>query len=131
MVNSLMRRRRVGAYAVAFALASPAAAQDAAPSAGSPPLSGIEEIVVTATKREQNIQDVPIAVTALSEVMIERAGVKDLRDLPTLSPSFNMNSSQTESQGSTLRIRGDEDQRAQSVIQMQGQAHGGGFREIT
>ena len=106
MVNSLMRRRRVGACAVAFALALPATAQDAAPSGASPPLSGVEEIVVTATKREQNIQDVPIAVTALSEVTIERAGVKDLRDLPTLSPSFNMNSSQTESQGSTLRIRG-------------------------
>jgi outer membrane receptor protein involved in Fe transport len=68
--------------------------------------TGIEEIIVTATKREQNIQDVPIAVTALSEATIERAGVKDLRDLPTLSPSFNMNSSQTESQGTTLRIRG-------------------------
>jgi outer membrane receptor protein involved in Fe transport len=66
----------------------------------------IEEIVVTATKRSANVQDVPIAVTALDAVQLDRAGVKDLRDLPTLSPSFNMNSTQTESQGTTLRLRG-------------------------
>ncbi|MBI1191437.1 MAG: TonB-dependent receptor [Tepidisphaera sp.] len=68
--------------------------------------SPIEEIVVTATKRVANVQDVPVAVTALSSIQLDRAGVKDLRDLPTLSPSFNMNASQTESQGSTLRLRG-------------------------
>ncbi len=66
----------------------------------------LEEVTVTATKREESIQDVPIAVTAVTELQLERAGVEDIRDLPLLAPSFNMNSSQTESQGSTLRIRG-------------------------
>ena len=66
----------------------------------------IEEVVVTATKREQSLQEVPVAVTALAPEALERAGVKDLRDLDTLAPSFNMNSSQTETGGSTLRIRG-------------------------
>ncbi len=66
----------------------------------------LEEITVTATKREESIQEVPLAVTAISPLQIERAGVQDIRDLPTLAPSFNMNSSQTESQGTTLRIRG-------------------------
>jgi outer membrane receptor protein involved in Fe transport len=66
----------------------------------------LEEIIVTATKREESIQDVPIAVTALDAQALERGGIKDLRDLSTIATSFNMNSSQTESQGSTLRIRG-------------------------
>ena len=66
----------------------------------------IEEVVVTATKREQSLQEVPVAVTALSPEVLERAGVKDLRDLDAVAPSFNMNSSQTETGGSTLRIRG-------------------------
>ena len=66
----------------------------------------LEEIIVTATKREESVQDIPIAVTAIDSLTLERAGVKDLRDLSTVAASFNMNSSQTESQGSTLRIRG-------------------------
>ena len=66
----------------------------------------IEEIIVTATKRNESLQEVPIAITAISADALEKAGVKDLRDLSTVAASFNLNSSQTESQGSTLRIRG-------------------------
>ncbi len=77
-------------------------AQDAAAAEG----LFVEEITVTATKREESLQDVPIAVTAITPLQIERAGMLDIRDLPTLASSFNMNSSQTESQGTTLRIRG-------------------------
>ena len=71
-----------------------------------PALAQIDEILVTATKREQSLQDVPIAVSAYNSVQLDRAGVKTIRDLPLLSPSFTMNSSQTESQGTTLRLRG-------------------------
>lgn len=63
-------------------------------------------VQVNATRRTESLQDVPIAVTALNGQELERAGVSDLRALDNLSPSFNMNSSQSESQGSTLRIRG-------------------------
>lgn len=66
----------------------------------------IEEITVTATKREASIQDVPVAVTALSGSDLDDAGVQDLRDLSIVAASFNMNSFNTENQGSTLRIRG-------------------------
>ncbi len=66
----------------------------------------IEEIVVTAQKREEGVQEVPIAVTAISNQELERSGIQDVRDLQMLAPSFNMNSSQTESQGTTLRVRG-------------------------
>ncbi|MDA7767522.1 TonB-dependent receptor [Porticoccaceae bacterium] len=71
-----------------------------------PATAAIEEVVVTATKREANIQDIPIAVTALSAVQLERAGVDTLRDLNRLSTSFSMNTTDTEAGSGTLRLRG-------------------------
>ena len=71
-----------------------------------PAMAAIEEVVVTATKREANIQDIPIAVTALSAVQLERAGVDTLRDLNRLSTSFSMNTTDTEAGSGTLRLRG-------------------------
>jgi iron complex outermembrane receptor protein len=50
-----------------------------------------DEIVVTTRKREENLQDVPIAVTAISGDFIERAGVRDLRDIAQLDPSLSVN----------------------------------------
>lgn len=49
----------------------------------------IEEIVVTAQKREQSLQDVPISVNAFSKDFMARAGVNDVRGLVTLTPGFN------------------------------------------
>ena len=48
----------------------------------------IEEIVVSARKREENIQDVGIAVSALSQTEIEQAFARDLRDLVFVSPNL-------------------------------------------
>ncbi len=48
----------------------------------------LEEIVVTAQKRAENIQDVPIAVTALSSSTLETTGFESLADLTRLSPSL-------------------------------------------
>jgi len=49
----------------------------------------IEEVVVTAQKREQSLQDVPLAVSAFGQDFMERAGVEDVRDLVALSPGFS------------------------------------------
>ena len=66
----------------------------------------IEEIVVTAQKREQSLQDVPIAISAYDANTLRRAGVKDLRDITALSPSLVLTSTQSETAGTTARIRG-------------------------
>ncbi len=66
----------------------------------------LSTVTVTATQRTESIQDVPIAVTALDAEALEKAGVADITNLPALSASFNMSNSQSESGGSTLRIRG-------------------------
>jgi len=66
----------------------------------------IEEIVITATKREQSLQDVPIAVTALDGDTLRRANIRDMRDLQQLTPSLVLTSTQSETAGTTARIRG-------------------------
>ena len=48
--------------------------------------SGIEEVIVTGTKREQSSQDVPIALTAISEEMLKKQFRSDILALGELSP---------------------------------------------
>lgn len=79
------------------------AADQTSEDAGSRRLS---TVTVTAQQRVESIQDVPIAITALSTEDLERAGVADIKGLDQVAPSFNMNTSDTESGGITLRLRG-------------------------
>ena len=65
-----------------------------------------EPIVVTATLRTMDVQDIPLAVTAVSPVQLERQGIADIKNLSSISPSFNIQSSQTETQGTSIKIRG-------------------------
>lgn len=51
----------------------------------------IEEVVVTATKRAENLQDVPIAVSAFTGTQLEEAGVRDIRDIVRQTPGLTMN----------------------------------------
>ena len=66
----------------------------------------VEEVIVTATKREESIQDVPIAVSAFAGEVLEQRGVQDLYGLQEVSPSIVVYSSNSTSNGGTLRIRG-------------------------
>lgn len=50
----------------------------------------LEEVVVTATKREQNLQDVSVAVTALTADLIKEAQITSSEDLTFLVPSLNL-----------------------------------------
>ncbi len=50
--------------------------------------SALEEIVVTAQKREENLQTVPIAVSALNANQIERAFARDIQDIEGMSPNL-------------------------------------------
>lgn len=48
----------------------------------------LEEVVVTAQKREERLQDVPVAVTALSGAQLASAGINDTASLTNLTPSL-------------------------------------------
>lgn len=68
---------------LAFAVSTVGALGAGSASAQSPPdgVDQIQEIVVTAQKREQRIQDIPFSVTAISAEDMERAGARDFHDL--------------------------------------------------
>ncbi len=48
----------------------------------------LEEVTVVAQRRSENLQDVPIAVSALSAATIERADIHDLTDIATRAPNL-------------------------------------------
>ncbi len=64
-----------------------------------------EEIVVTAQKREQNIMDVPVAVTAVTSADLDASGIKDMFDLQQNVPGLIVGRSQTATT-SNFAIRG-------------------------
>ena len=87
--------------ACAFGFAGVASAQSA-PQDGP---TTIDDIIVTAQKREQNLQDVPIVVTSLPAQVLENAGVRDIKDLQILTPGMTVTSTSSEA-STTARIRG-------------------------
>ncbi len=50
----------------------------------------LEEVVVTAQKRVENVQDVPLAVSVVSEGEMESAGVREFADMAKVAPSLNI-----------------------------------------
>ena len=56
-------------------------------------LAQIEEVVVTAQKRVEDIQDVPISITAISGNMIEDSGIDTLQDLGQYVPNLTLSKS--------------------------------------
>ena len=77
----------------------------------------IEEILVTATKRETGLQQTPIAISAFTGEQLERAGVNDLQDIDLFTPglfiggnaSFGSNGYSIRGIGSTLIGVGGDD----------------------
>jgi iron complex outermembrane receptor protein len=63
-----------------------------APETGGPATSAtegqLEEVVVTATRREEQTQKVPVALAAISSAELEQAGVQNFSDLANLTPSL-------------------------------------------
>ena len=94
----------VGASLLALAVAGPAFAQDQASPTGNA-ASSVEEIIVTATKREQTLQDVPISVSVTGQKTLERAQIRDLIDLQSVVPSLKVSQFNAASQTNFI-IRG-------------------------
>ena len=91
-------------FALALA-AAPAWAQEDGP----PPPADAEvvedAIIVTATKREATLQEIPVAVSVTSGATIEQAQIRDLKDLSSLVPSLRVNTLQS-SANTNFIIRG-------------------------
>lgn len=92
--------------ATALVLAGPAYAQDAAsPQATSAPQSGLEDIVVTARKREESIQDIPVAVSAFSQAQIDRADLTSVEKIASSTPQLTVGRASNGS-GAQISMRG-------------------------
>ena len=95
---------RAAAVLAAVSLqAAPARAQ-IAPSAA--PADGLAEIVVTARRRAENLQDVPVAVTAISAATLEQQAVTSLGDLNSFVPNMKISSDRATSSTINVYIRG-------------------------
>ena len=66
-----------------------AVAQDAP--AGGKVLQGLEEVTVTAQRREEAAQTVPLAITALSADMLERQQIRSIAQLDQVVPNIVIN----------------------------------------
>ena len=87
----------MGATTAMAAQATPPASSDEAPPA--PPeapapahvaVTSGNEIIVTATKRETSLQNVPVAVSVTTASTIERAHIRDIKDLASVVPSLRV-----------------------------------------
>jgi len=92
----------VGFGALVAGLASPVVAQEAVEEDDSRTL---QTITVTATKREQTLQDVPVAVSVVGNETIEKAEIQDLGDLQSIVPSLRVGQLQS-SANTNFIIRG-------------------------
>ena len=101
-----MNRIYLAASVSALLVATSAHAQDGPGLTQAAPIAVEDEIIVTATRRAQSIQDVPIAVAAYSGEQLERQGIRDITSLESVSPNFNLSTAQTTSGSTTLRVRG-------------------------
>jgi iron complex outermembrane recepter protein len=81
------------------AAATPVAAGDTVTGAESGPL---QEIVVTATRHEENLSKVPLSVTALTQDAMDVRGIKDILDVARFTPGINIDNSGT----NNIAIRG-------------------------
>lgn len=97
-----VRAAALSATALSLAFAMPAYAQDAA---ADDDQGGITEIVVTAQKVAENVQDVPIAITAITSERLETTGVTSLEGLTQLVPSVSFRKGTT-SANSAIVMRG-------------------------
>ena len=103
MAPRLLRRSSLSLAIVASLVAPAALAQQAEPPAEEP--STLATLTVTAQKREEALQDVPIMLTVLPEQLMRDAGITDIKDVQLLVPGLHVSSTTNESQ-TTARIRG-------------------------
>jgi iron complex outermembrane recepter protein len=87
----------VGASLLSVGAPTQSFAQDA--------FSLLEEVVVTARKREESLQDVPVSISVLSSDMLVDAGIRTAYDLFDMTPGINWEQAQ-DRQGSRPSVRG-------------------------
>ncbi|UVO50666.1 TonB-dependent receptor [Sphingomonas sp. SUN019] len=84
----------LGALAVALLMPGVAQAQDAPPAATPPAeASGIQDVVVTAQRRSESVQDVPIAISAFTSEALQERAIGNVSGLSAITPNVTLDAS--------------------------------------
>ncbi len=81
-----------------------------------PSFSAIDEMIVTSEHREENLQDVPIAVSAMDVEQMDKLQINEARNLQRYVPSLNMFNNITHPSNLALSLRGGLQQDASLVV---------------
>ena len=106
MHGKLKLAMRISAFAMASVVSSASLAQPATPEAADDGMSGMGEIIVTAQKREQNLQDVPVSITAFSAEALKSNRITSALDLGSLVPNLTIMPSQSGTNTPSITMRG-------------------------
>jgi iron complex outermembrane recepter protein len=68
--------------------------------------NGLAEIVVTANKREENLQQAPLAISAISSEQLELRGLSEIKDLSAIAPNVSIVGGTTNATAAVVSIRG-------------------------
>lgn len=112
-----IRKSQILAISIASIASSSALAQNDKPA--------LEEVLVTATKREQSLQEIPLSVAAVTGEKLNETGTKTLADLTTLVPNIHFTQTGLSTQ---MRIRGIGSDNSQGFEQSVGVYVDGIFR---
>lgn len=96
----------ISLIAVTIALSATASSVAGAQSLDTDDDIKFEEIIVTAKNREQNLQEVPLAITVFNNEALKARGILDARDVAQFTPSFNFYSGTGRSDPTALAVRG-------------------------
>jgi len=91
------------AFGLLMSLGTTASAQE---DDGTTKAKRFDEIVVTARKREENIQETPLSISAFTSGMIEAAGIRDMADIAKSTPGFTLDEEFSRTNGVRPVIRG-------------------------
>jgi len=105
-----MKSLRLASMALLFTggsvlgLSAPAFAADAAEAADES--GGLEEILVTANKREESLQQAPLSISAVSAEQLELRGLTEVKDLSAIAPNVSVLGGTTNASAAVVSIRG-------------------------
>ena len=118
LIPSLKRSLLIGLVALLGVTAAPAIAQETTPppaqqdpakpdaTADETPQTASDEIVVTARRREENVQEVPVAVTVVTADKLEEAATADISELQGQVPNLSIYQGRNQSTTLTAFLRG-------------------------
>ena len=114
-----MPYNRIGAslaFVIATVLAAPSYGQET-PTRAANAQGGISDIVVTARRTEERLQDVPVSVTALSGEFLDKQNMQDISSVPQFTPNLSILPQPSSVSGASIYIRGIGNQEPSSVAE--------------